>query len=256
MTLRLSTGAQNFLNKRGSMDDMLRNGRIEIYSGAQPVSADAALTGTLLATITANAAPITNEILAAGSVTLAGAAGSLNTLTVNGVDILGGAVPFDSTLGQTALDVAAAINAHKSSPDYTATAVGAVVTISALPGTGTTPNGFAVAAGATTMTATPTNMAGGVSPANGLLFGNSLAGVLTKLASQVWSGVNAATGTAGWFRMYGSVADTGALDAQGVVLRLDGAVASAGGEMNFNSTAFTAGATTTLAGWGLTQPAS
>ena len=43
----------------------------------------------------------------------AGGSGSVDTLVVGGVDLLpGGAVAFNSTLGQTALDVAAAINAN------------------------------------------------------------------------------------------------------------------------------------------------
>jgi hypothetical protein len=255
MTMRLSTGLRNFLNKQGSVAGALRNGRIEIYSGAQPTSADAAVTGTLLCTITGNSGAPTNEVLATGTVTLAGSAGSLNTLTVDGQDILGGAVPFNGTLAQTALDVAAQINRFNGYPDYTASAAAAVVTISAIPGSGTAPNAKVVAATATTLTATTANMAGGVAAANGLQFDVSVAGTLTKLASQIWSGLNAATGTAGWFRQYGSVADAGALDAVGTALRIDGAIGTSGAEMNLNSTAFTSGATTTLAAWGDTIPA-
>ena len=51
MTMRLSAAMRNFINKYGSIGDALQNGRIEIYSGAQPSSADAAATGTLLCTI-------------------------------------------------------------------------------------------------------------------------------------------------------------------------------------------------------------
>jgi hypothetical protein len=56
--------------------------------------------------------------------------------------------------------VAANINAHTSTPNYTAVAVGAVITITAA-ATGPTPNGFVVAATATTITATDTDMTGG-----------------------------------------------------------------------------------------------
>jgi len=248
MTARYSTGLRNFTLKYGSLDDALRNGVITIYSGAQPSSADAAPTGTPLCVVSNNAGAVTSEVLAQGSVTLTGGAGgALNTLTVNGVDILGGAVPFDSTLAQTAMDIATQINAFKSKPDYSAVAVGAVVNITAMPGNGASPNGFVVAGTTTTLTATTVNMAGGVAPVNGLLFGAPAGGVLPKLPAQTWSGINLATGTAGWFRQTGSVADTGALDSAGVVLRMDGAIASSGAEMNLNSTAFTAGATTTVA---------
>lgn len=257
MTLRLSTAMRDFLNKNGSIGDALRNGKIEIYSGSQPSSADAAATGTLLCTITSSSGALTNEVLSSGSVTLTGgASGSVNTLTVNSVEIMGVAVPFNTSLTQTAADVAAQINRYKSTPDYTATSSGAVVTIKALPGTGTAPNGFTVASTVTTITKTDANMAGGVAAVNGLQFDVSSSGVMTKLSTQTWSGVNAATGTAGWYRQYGSVADASALDSSSVYLRMDGAVSTSGAEMNLNSTAFTSGATTTLSSWSMTVPAA
>lgn len=256
MTMRLSTGLRNFLNKQGGIDDALRNGVIEIYSGAQPSSADAAPTGTLLAVISTNSGGVTSEVLATGTLTLTGgAAGSINTVTVNGIDILGGAVPFDGTLAQTALDVAAQINRNKTAPDYTASAAGSVVTISALPGSGTTPNGLAVAATATTITSTTANMAGGVAPVNGLRFEASSGGTMAKRASDAWSGLNSASGNAGWFRQYGSVADSHAVDAVGTAIRMDGAIATSGAELNLNNTALVSGATTTIATWGMTIPA-
>lgn len=257
MTMRLSSGMRNFLNKRGGIDDALRNGWIEIRTGTQPLSADAAATGTLLCTITSASGAHTKEVLSTGTVTLnSGAAGSVDTLTVNSVEIMGAAVPFNSTLSQTATDVAAQINRYRSVPDYTAVAVGAVVTISALPGTGTGPNTFVVASGVTTITKTDANMAGGVAAVNGLKFDVTAAGVMAKLSTQTWSGVNAATGTAGWFRQYGSVADASAVDATETVLRIDGAIATSGSEMNLNSTAFVSAATTTLATWTMTVPAA
>lgn len=255
MTFRLSTGIRNFLNKQGSIDDALRNGWIEIYSGAQPATADAAVTGTLLCTITVGSAARTAEVLASGTVTLTGgASGSVDTLTVGGIEVLGASVAFNTSLTLTAADVAAQISRFRSYPDYTATSVGAVVTIKALPGSGTAPNTLAVVSTATTITKTDVNMAGGVAAANGLRFDLSVAGVMTKLATQTWSGLNVATNTAGWFRQYGSVADASALDSAGVTLRVDGTVATSGADMNLNSTAFTSGATTTLSSWSMTMP--
>lgn len=257
MTFRLATGTRNFLNKQGGIDDALRNGWIEIYSGAQPSSADAAATGTLLCTISDASGALTHETLSSGTVTLnSGASGSVNTLTVNSIEIMGAAVNFNATLSQTASDVAAQINRFKAVPEYTASASGAVITIKAMPGTGTGPNGLTVASTVTTITKTDANMAGGVAAVNGLKFDVSSAGVMNKLSTQTWSGVNAATGTAGWFRQYGSVADASALDSNGVVLRVDGAVATSGAEMNLNSTAFVTSATTTLAGWSMTIPSA
>lgn len=257
MTMRLSTSLRNYLNKYGGIDEALRGGRIEIYSGAQPATPATAASGTLLCTITSSAGAHTAEVLSTGTVTLnTGAAGSVDTLTVNGVEVMGAAVAFNTSLTQTAADVAAQINRYQSVPNYSATSSGAVVTISALRGTGTGPNGYVVASTVTTLTKTDANMAGGVASVNGLLFSEPASGVMNKLSTQTWSGTNAATGTAGWFRQYGSVADTGTADSTDVKIRLDGAVATSGAEMNLNSTAFTSGATTTLSSWSMTVPAA
>ena len=257
MTMRLSTGLRNFLAKEGGLGDALYGGIIEIYTGPQPASADAAPTGTLLCTISAASASVTAEVLATGTVTLTGGtSGSVGPITVNGVDVLGGVtVAFDSTLTQTAADIATQINRAKTAPEYTATSAGAVVTISALPGTGASVNGYVVSATTSTITATTANPSGGVNQANGLKFDPVVTGVLSKQATQTWSGLNVATGTAGWFRQYGSVADSKAVDSNGVAIRLDGAIATSGAEMNLNSTAFTTGATTTLANWSMLIPA-
>jgi hypothetical protein len=255
MTLRYSDAARNFLAAVGSYKDAFHGGKIEIYSGAQPATANAAVTGTLLCTITSGSASRTAEVLSTGNLTLTGgASGSVDTLTVNSVDILGGAVPFNTSLSQTAIDVAAKINAFKGLVRYTAIAVGAVVNIYALPGTGASPNGFVVARTSTTITTTVGNMASGVAAVNGLLYGAPAAGVISKLASQAWTGVNANSGTAGYFRAYGSVADAGALDAAAAFIREDGAISTSGAELNMTSTALTSGATTTISSWDRTFP--
>jgi hypothetical protein len=255
MSLKFSTAARNAMAGIFSYKDCFQNGRIEIYSGAQPATADAAATGTLLCTITSGSAARTAEVLSVGTVTLTGgAAGSVNTLTVNSVEVMGAAVPFNTSLTQTATDVAAQINRYHSYAEYIATSSGAVVSITALPGTGTTPNGFVVASTVTTITKTDANLAGGVAAVNGLQFGAPSGGAIAKLSTQTWSGVNAGTGTAGWYRRYGSVADAGAADANLVFYREDGAISTAGAELNMSSTALVALATTTLSGSTLTIP--
>jgi hypothetical protein len=221
----------------GSFKDSFNNGRMEIYTGAQPVTADAAVTGTLLCTITANGAAFTPEVLATGSVTLStGAAGSVNTVTVNGVDILGAAIPFNTTLTQTATDVANQINEFHTATEYIASASGTVITLTSVRGTGVATNGFVVACTSTTITTAVVNMAGGVAPVNGLRYGAPTAGGISKSVAQVWSGVAVAAGSAGWYRLYGSTADTGALDATGTVIREDGAILVGAGELPMSST--------------------
>lgn len=244
MTLRISAGARNYMQAQGSLKDTFTNGCIYIYSGAQPATAEAAPTGTLLCTISAGSASITNEVLSSGTLTLTGGgSGSINTLTVNSVAVIDAAVNYNTSLTQTAADLAAAINNSLSSPEYTATSSGAVVTITAKRGTGSTPNGYAIAATTTTITTSNTAFAGGVAAANGLRFGFSSGGVLVKHPSQIWSGVAAATGTAGWFRFVGSVADSGALDTTESQVRMDGAISTSGAQLNMSSTSITSGAT-------------
>ena len=258
MALRYSIGARAFVMGQGSFKSAFQNGRIEIYTGSQPTSADAAVTGTLLCTVTAASGARTAEVSATGTVTLTGgASGSVNTLTVNSVEIMGAAVAFNTSLTQTAADMVTQINNNLSNVEYVASSVGAVVTITAIPGTGTNPNGFVVASTVTTITKTDVNMSGGVAAVNGLAYGKAgaaTAGMISKLVTQVWSGVNGNTGTAGWYRAYGSVADAGGLDATGLTIREDGAIATSGAELNMSSTALTATATTTLSQWDRTLP--
>lgn len=257
MTLRLSAGLRNFVNQTGSIRDALQNGEVRIYTGSQPATAEAAPTGTLLATITSGSGARTAEVLAAGTVTLTGgASGSVDTLTVNSVSIIDAAVPFNTSLTQTAADLANMINNSLSSPEYTATSSGAVVTISARRGSGAGPNTFAVASTVTTITKTDVNLSGGVTAVNGLKFGTSAAGVLSKLSSQTWSGVAGNSGTAGWFRFVGSVTDAGALDTTESAVRLDGAISTSGAQLNMSSTTITAAATQTISSFPLTLPTS
>lgn len=65
-------------------------------------------------------------------------------------------------------------------------------------------------------------------------------GVLAKAGGEVWSGVNAATGTATWFR-HVAAGDDGTLST--TQARLQGAVGTAGAELNLSSTSLVSAAT-------------
>ena len=97
-------------------------------------------------------------------------------------------------------------------------------------------------------------MAGGVNPANGLKFGEPSSGAVSKLASQTWSGVNASSGTAGYYRLYGSVADAGSLDSSATYFREDGSIGTSGADMNMTSTALTNGIATAITAFQRTMP--
>lgn len=103
------------------------------------------------------------EVLSSATITLGAFGGSIASVTVNGVVVTSAAVAFNTDLTTTAAALASNINAYTSSPDYTATSSGAVVTIKAKAGTGANPNGYVVSVSITGMTATVTNMAGGTS---------------------------------------------------------------------------------------------
>ena len=77
----------------------------------------------------------------------------------------------------------------------------------------------------------------------GITFGDAADGVLSKTGGETWSGVCGASGTAGWFRLLapGDLGTDNTTDA-----RIDGVVATSGGEINFTSCAFTSGSTQTI----------
>jgi len=91
-------------------------------------------------------------------------------------------------------------------------------------------------------------------PTNGLRFGTAASGAISK-DSGVWSGVAAATGTAGWFRFIANPADAGALDTN-VYARIDGSCGTSGASLNMASTSITAAQTVTIDTFTLTLPAS
>lgn len=236
MAARLSTALVTKLMDTGSFKDIFANCVIDVYSGTQPTTADAAATGLLLVSVTKASAAFTAETRAVGSVTLTGgASGSVNTVTVNSLDILGSAVAYNTSLAQTATDVAAAINNNPKNLQFVASASGAIVTITAVNGLGTLPNTWVVSATLTTITATYVNMTGGVAAANGLTFGSAAAGVLSKAAGETWSGVAVGAGTAGWFRIRGSGDAGTALDSAGIYPRFDGSISTSGAQMNLGS---------------------
>lgn len=235
MALQFSLGLRNFLQGYGSLKRALSGGTMEIFSGAAPTSVNDAETGTKLCTITLGGNALTNEVLSYGTVTLTGgSSGSVDGITVNGVQIMSGAVNYNSSLTQTASDVADNINSFISSPDYKASASGAVITIKALPGTGATPNTYVVASTCTTITKTDAAFANGVTGVNGLTFGLVSNGALTKTG--VWAGTVLATGSAGYFRIKSSVADAGAADSSGTYMRIQGTCGLVSADYTFTGT--------------------
>jgi len=250
--LRFSTGLRNYLQGFGSLQEAMWGGVLKIYTGSQPASPDSAIAGTLLSTVTLASGALTQEVLSAGSLTLTNTSGSVNTLTVNSVEIMGTAVSYDGSQANTAALIAAMCNRKISNPDYIVTSSGAKIIITAKPGTGITPNTYTVAASYTTMTGTAVAMGtevAGVAGVNGLQF-QTVGALLSKYGT--WSGVNSTTGTAGWFRLYASVLDAGA--ASTTLFRIDGNIGTSGANLNLSTTNLVSGTTLTIDQFDITLP--
>lgn len=90
-----------------------------------------------------------------------GAAGSVDSIQINSVELLTGAVAFNTDLSTTAADVATDINLGTGTHGYTATSLNEVITIEADINVGSDPNNYDVGVTTTNLTATNTEMGGG-----------------------------------------------------------------------------------------------
>lgn len=259
MALSFSTGLRQFVAGYGDYMQAFTGGTLVIYGGTVPTNADAAPSATVLCTVSLASGAVTKEVLSAGSVTVTGTSGTITGITVNGVEILGATITYTTSLTATALLVANQINKFRPTNGYRflATASSAKVTITALPGTGTTPNGWAVVGTCSggDLGTTDVNMGTevvGVASANGLTLDYPSAGVLTK--SGTWSGVNTATGTATHFRLLGTVNDTGGSST--TFHRLQGTCGVGSGDYPMSSLSLTSGSTHTVDTFTFTVPAA
>lgn len=255
MALSYSTGARFFAAMLGSYKRAFQGGTLEIRTSAPPATADAADTSSVLNIISSGSLPVTKEVLSYGTVTLSGSGGQVDGITVNGLQVLGAVVPWNTDLTTTAAAVATQINTYVpvDGCEYFATSSGAAITITALPGTGTTPNGFVVVTTVSggTLAKVDVNFANGVASVNGLTYGAATGGILLK--SGVWSGVNILSGTAGHFRLLGSVNDTGGSST--TLPRIQGTCGIGSGDLPLVSTALEVGATHTVDLFQLILPA-
>jgi hypothetical protein len=90
MTTKLSTGLRTLMAGTTGLAAALANGVIEVYSGAQPATADAAVTGTLLGTISLNSGAFVAGVATNGLTWAAAAAGVASKTGV--WSMVGGAV--------------------------------------------------------------------------------------------------------------------------------------------------------------------
>ncbi len=87
----------------------------------------------------------------------------------------------------------------------------------------------------------------------GLTFGNSASGTIAKTPAEDWKFVGIADGTAGWFRFY-PAAGNPAL-ASSTEARIDGNIATSGGDLNISNIAVKIGVPNTVDVFHFTMPA-
>jgi len=258
MAFNISTGLDNqsFNAVRGPVSGTysLQGGYIGIYSGTQPASADAAATGTLLLKITNSAggfSPGVYQTTDDDSVCASQAVTSGVNMTLNGA-------------GAGTLGVGYYVSISSAATEDLRTAVFRI--------TGTGNNDEAIVEyieggnNATVYTtncfktvaeiyprkpaAFSSNVKVGYGITNGLFLALAASGAITKHASQTWSGVGIADGTAGWFRFYGAATDAGGIST--TLPRLDGRIATSGAELNLSNTSIVVGAAQSVTSFSIT----
>lgn len=122
----------------------------------------------VVTTIQANVAEV-DEVRASASTTVNGGTldagvNQIAAVTIDAVDVLGKAIDWSGSNESTALRVAQQITSGFTTHGYSASVVGATVTVKAAPGTGATPNGFdfLVTAIGNVSVSSSSQMAGGV----------------------------------------------------------------------------------------------
>ena len=88
----------------------------------------------------------------------------------------------------------------------------------------------------------------------GLTFDAAVAGALSKAAAETWAFTGLAAGTAGWFRMYSAAGTPGSTST--TEPRIDGSIATTGGDMNLSNISVTIGAPNTCDVYSFTLPAA
>lgn len=254
MAKQASSALANYLEADGSWGEFLKNFLLMFYTGSQPANADAAASGVACVRFSQAAGAVTKETRAEWKCTLSGTtSGSVDTVTIGGLNILPAAVAYTASHTNTAALVAAAINSARNVMGLTARSSGDVFYITAPKNCGVDMNDMVLAVTATTLTATvastgkPAASGGtdGIAAVNCLsLVYPAVDGVCAKEAT-VWQGIvgsgagagyigfvnsfTSGTQTVGWFRAYGSMDDpeltgTPTQDASKLYLRYDGTI--------------------------------
>lgn len=265
MAERLSTGLRDWLLGYGSMREVFGDCIMNIYSGAAPASADNAVTGVLLATITKASGAVDTDKYDGGALserstckaiglTLDGDHGAGDTVKIT-IDYNGaGAVAYQYTNTDDAGDAQAVRDMVVRWMNKTFGYLHAVA--------GDTDDNFIwVAANVPGDTLVIADNGGvitvtvddGIAAArsNCMYFAPPSSGSMSK-ASETWSGVVLVSGVAGYFRIV-EPEDDGTLST--TQRRLQGAVSTSGAELNLSSTTLVKDTTLTIDTFSISLPA-
>lgn len=245
LSKKLATLIASGTPARTALSRFVRN----IYSGTIPATADSAINGTLLATMTKDGNAVTTwETKPEWKIALSGADGTLDVVTLGGISILPAATTSGTPTAVAAL-AAAAINAAFNALGIAARSSSGDLFLTGPVGSGTSLNNMVAAATGTTITVAVAST--GKPAASGGTDGvaadadfcaydyPAVDGVLT--ATQIWKDSSAdASGTATWFRDVYESGDTGT--ASTAYIRKQGTITSigGGGDMELANTAITA----------------
>jgi hypothetical protein len=88
-------------------------------------------------------------------------------------------------------------------------------------------------------------------PTNGINFGSSVNGTISKSDSEIWTGKGLVDGTAGYFRFYSNDFETGSSE---TAIRLQGTVGTSNADMLVATTAIKANVSVTVDQFNITMP--
>lgn len=274
MSITLSTSLRRAQGMKSSLQEIFEGGELSIFTGTPP-TADSAYSGTLLVSCTNAAAARTAETQATAIITVTGGTvvgDTCTSITIDGYEILGATVTWETSHTVTAAKIATQINKYASPViKIWATSAAAVVTISACPGQGAALNTLAIVcthggAMTTTINGASADQMGlgaggstaGVASVSGLTFAEISGGTLTLNCTI--SGTPVATGAAGYWRLEGCNTPTGTSVADATATpryRLQGTCGLSGADMIFSgTTTITSGVTHTVTSGSFTVPAS
>jgi hypothetical protein len=245
MSFKLSTGLRNYLLSMGSLRKAFENGVLKIYSGSAPASADDAATGVLLCTITKASGTVSANEKGSQKITkiTITSTDTLTTVTLDGV-----AYSFNPGGSMTVINLA--INLvrviNETCPMCVAVASGQDGTLNVM----SRVDGETFTSAATANCTLSDNVAAVDSDC--LSFEDEASSGVLEKNSDTWSGVNVATGTAGYFRLITS-SDSGGSSA--TEKRVQGNISTSGSDMNLSNLNLTQGATLTIDTFTVTLPA-